>query len=81
MDMVKTATGKEFPCDFFVTTPTPQQAYFRVLNTPFATVAAVFVDPKETVQLWFGDNYLAHYTKLHAVIPEVDAVQVVLEKE
>lgn len=80
MDKVKTATGKEFDSDYIATIPFPAQAYIRVLNTPLATVAAVFGNPEETKQLWHGEYYLAHYTNLVAIVPEVDAVKVVLAK-
>lgn len=80
MDKIKTATGKEYNCDFFSVIPMPEQAYIRVLNTPLATVATVFSDANETVQLWYGEHYLAHYTKLIAIVPEMDAVRVVLAK-
>lgn len=81
MDKIKTATGKEFDCDYLATIPTPAQMFFRVLNTPLATVATVFNNSNETVQLWFGENYIAHYTHLVAIVPEADAVKVVLAKE
>lgn len=80
MEKVKTATGREFDSDYIATIPIPAQAYIRICDTPLATVAAVFGDPKETVQLWHGEIYLAHYTQLVAIIPEVDAVKVVLAK-
>ena len=81
MEKLKTATGKEFNSDYLATIPVPAQAYIRILNTPLATVAAVFSNPAETVQLWHGEHYLAHYTHLVAIVPEVDAVKVVLAKE
>lgn len=80
MDKIRTATGKEFNSDYLAAIPSPAQAYIRILNTPLAIVAAVFGDPAETMQLWHGDHYLANYTQLVAIIPEVDAVKVVLAK-
>ncbi len=81
MDEIKTAAGRKFPCDYLSTIPYPAQTFFRVLDTPLATVAAVFSDPNETIQLWHGDNYLAQYTHLVAIVPEGDAVKVILAKE
>jgi len=80
MDKIKTATGKEYNCDFFSVIPVPEQAYIRVLNASLTTVATVFGDPRETVQLWYGEHYIANYTKLVAIVPEMDAVRVVLAK-
>lgn len=80
MDKIKTATGKEYNCDFFSVIPVPEQAYIRVLNASLTTVATVFGDPRETVQLWYGEHYVANYTKLVAIVPEMDAVRVVLAK-
>lgn len=81
MEKVKTAAGKEFECDYFNPFPPVGQCNLRVLNTPLATVATVFANPAETVQLWCGDQYAAHYTKLIAIVLEMDAVRVVLGKE
>jgi hypothetical protein len=44
-------------------------------------LAEVFGNREETIQLWHGENYLAMYTKLVALVPEGDAVKVVLAKE
>lgn len=81
MEKLKTATGKEFGCDYFNPFPTAGQTNLRVLNTTLATVAAVFSNPAETVQLWCGESYASQYTKLVAIIPEGDAIRVVLGKE
>lgn len=81
MEKLKTATGKKFDSDYLTTIPYPAQAYIRVLNTTLATVAAVFSDPAETVQLLHGGHYLANYTRLVAIVPEQEAIKVVLAKE
>lgn len=81
MEKIKTATGKEFDCDYLSAIPIPAQTYFRVLNVPLATVAAIFSNPLETCQLWYGEYYLAQYTHLVAIIPETDAIKVCLAKE
>lgn len=81
MDTVKTASGKKFKSDYISAIPYPNQLYVRILDTPFADVAAVFSDPKETKQLWFNDIYFAMYTKLIVIIQEPDAVKVCLAKE
>lgn len=81
MDILKTATGKEFDCDYFNPFPPVGQVNLRVLNTPLAIVATVFSNPNETVQLWCDNQYAAQYTKLVAIVPEGNAVRVVLGKE
>lgn len=81
MDKVKTATGKTFDSDYLSVIPAPAQAYIRILNVHLAEVATVFSNPAETVQLWIGKNYLANYTRLVAIVPEADAIKVVLAKE
>lgn len=81
MEQLKTATGKTYDCDYFNPCPPVGQTNLRVFNVPLATVATVFSDPRETVQLWCEEQYAAQYTKLIAIVPEGDAIRVVLEKE
>ena len=81
MDKLKTATGKEFDCDYFNPFPEAGQINIRVLGKPLVYVAAVFSDPSETVQLWWENAYAAGYTKLIAIVPESNAIRVVLGKE
>ena len=81
MEKLRTATGREFDCDYFNPFPPVGQTNLRVLNTPLPTVATVFADPQETVQMWFEGQYAAQYTKLIAIVPEPGAVRVVLGKE
>lgn len=81
MEKLKTATGKEFDCDYFNPFPPVGQLNLRVLNTDLATVATVFSNSNETVQLQCGTQYAAQYTKLVAIVPEGNAIRVVLGKE
>ena len=81
MDTIITATGKEFACDYFNPFPPVGQTNLRVLNTDLVTVATVFSNPDETVQLRCGKQYAAQYTKLVAIVPEGNAFRVVLGKE
>lgn len=81
MEKLKTATGKEFDCDYFNPAPSLGQTNVRVLNTSIAEVAQIFSDPKETVQLWCEGMYAAQYTRLVAIVPEGNTVRVVLGKE
>ena len=81
MEKVKTATGKEFDCDYFNPFPPAGQVNIRLVNVSLTDVAAVFSNPAETVQLRFEEQYLAYHTKLVAIVPEVGAIRVVLGRE
>lgn len=81
MEKLKTATGQEFDCDYFNPFPQENQINIRILGETLVRVVSVFSDPKETVQMWWAKQYVSQYTKVIAVIPESDAVRVVLRKE
>lgn len=81
MDKIRTATGKEFDCDFFSNIPDPPRAYLNIVNAPFETVASVFFNKEETVQLWCNNYYLSQYTRLVSIAPENGKVKVSLAKE
>lgn len=81
MEQLTTATGKTYKCDYFNPFPPAGQVNLRILSASLTEVAAVFGDPAETVQLWCGGQYLAHHTKVVAIVPEMDAIRVVLGKE
>ena len=81
MEKLKTATGKEFDCDYFNPFPPAGQVNIRVLGRSLVQVATIFGNPVETVQMWYNGQYLAHHTKLVAIVPETNAIRVVLGKE
>ena len=81
MEILKTATGKEFKTDYIATIPFPQQMYVRIIGESLETVASVFSNPEETIQMWYNEDYYAGYTKLLAIIPELGAIKVALAKE
>lgn len=81
MEVVKTATGKEYSSDYLAVIPLPNQAYIRILDTSLVEVATVFGDPAETAKLWHGIYYLEGFTHLVAIVPEPGAIKVVLAKE
>lgn len=81
MDKVKTATGKEFDCTYFNPFPPLGQVNISIINSSFATLASAFSNPAETVQLWYGNQYLSYHTKLIAIVNDGDAIRVVLGKE
>ena len=49
MEKLKTATGKEFDCDYFNPFPLVGQINIRILGESLATIATVFANPAETV--------------------------------
>ena len=81
MDRIKTATGREFDCVYFNPSPSLGRIYIRVVNTTISNAAMVFSDPKETAQLWCEGEYVAQYTKLVSIVPEGNAIRIVLRKE
>lgn len=81
MESVITATGKSFDCDYFNPFAPAAQVNIRILNSNLVEVASVFGNPVETVQLFYGKEYLAHHTKVVAIVPESNAIRVVLGKE
>lgn len=81
MDQVKTATGKHFQSDYIAVIDTPSRLYIRIVGATFSEVASTFGNAAETIQIWYGDQYFAHYTHLVAIVPERGAVKVILSKE
>lgn len=81
MEKIKTATGKNFDCDMVSVIPSPPRCYLHIHNAPLSTIAAVFSNPSETVQLWHGDNYISGFNKLQAISDDNGAYRVTLRKE
>lgn len=81
MEKITTATGKVFDTDYFNPFAPASQVNIRILNSSLVEVASVFGNPVETVQLFCGKSYLAQHTKVIAIVPEGDAIRVVLGKE
>lgn len=81
MEKIKTATGKTFNCDSLTQMDRPRRVYITIHGASIAEIAAVFSDTKETVQLYFGNQYIANHTKLLGIIPENGMVRVNLTKE
>ena len=81
MEKITTATGKQFDCDYFNVFSPAAQVNIRVLNSSLVEAATVFSNRAETKQLWYGEEYIAHHTRLVAIVPEGAAVRVVLGKE
>ena len=66
---------------YFNPFPPANQVNLRVLGVSLVEAATVFSNPAETVQLWWEKQYLAQHTKVVAIVPEGDAIRIVLGKE
>lgn len=81
MNELITATGRKIPCDYFNPNQPIPQVDIQISGVSVAEAASIFSDRRETEQLWYGNQYLAHYTRLVAIIPDSDSIRVVLGKE
>lgn len=81
MNELFTATGRKIPCDYFNPNQPIPQVDIQISGVSVAEAASIFSDRRETEQLWYGNQYLAHYTRLVAIIPDSDSIRVVLGKE
>ena len=81
MENVTTATGKTFRTDMVSVIRSPERLYIRVVEMPMAQVATVFSDKKETMTIRYGSEVLSRWTRLIALVPEQNAVKVILGKE
>ena len=81
METITTAKGKTFETDMVSVISSPERAYIRITNASLTVVATVFGDKTETAAIQYGSRILNRYTRLVAIVPEVDAVKVVLGKE
>lgn len=80
MDKLETATGKTYDCDYFNLANQIGQLNIRVLNTSLIDVAMTFSDPSETSLLMFGGSYASNYVNVAAIVPEGNAIRVVLNR-
>lgn len=79
--MLTTATGKTYNCDYFNPSEATKQLNLRIIGETLIHVAGVFSNPIETVQLTCEGIYAAGFTGLVAIVPEGNAIRVVLRKE
>lgn len=77
---VITATGKEFPSDYFVEHSPSKSLYFRVIETDLETATRVFSDPEETESIEYGSSKYEDFTNLDFISDEGDAIKVRLIK-
>ena len=81
MDDLKTASGQAYPCDYFNPSEVNRQLNLRVVGMTVVSAAAVFSNPAGTMALQYGGIYAAGFTRLTAIVPEGNAIRVVMGKE
>lgn len=81
MEHLTTATGRKISCDYFNPNQPVPQVDIEINGLSVAEAASIFSNKEETVQLWYGSQYLANYTRLVAIIPSYYSIRVVLGKE
>lgn len=81
MEILKTATGKQYQCDYFNPCEPVNRLTIRVVGASIVEVATVFSNSRETEALWCGDSYAARYSSLVSIMPEDGAIRVTLKKE
>lgn len=81
METITTAKNKVFRTDLVSTIRSPERLYIRILGATMAEVAVAFSDKTETIAMKYGARLLGHWTRLVAIVPEGDAIKVILGKE
>lgn len=78
MDILKTATGKQFQSDYIAKINNPPRLYVRVIGSDYGTVGAVFSDPRETMTIFHGEYVVTGHTRLVSLSTEEGAIKVAL---
>lgn len=73
---VITATGKEYPSDYFVEHRPSHSIYFRVQDVDLETAESVFSDQEETSVISYGETGYSGYTDLDFISDEGDGIKV-----
>lgn len=81
METVITAKGTEFKTDMVAENLSPARLYIRIVQASMAEVASAFSDKAEIVAIQYGDRILSGYTRLVAIVPEGNAIKVILGRE
>lgn len=81
MEILTTATGKEFSCGYLVAAPHSGTAYIRIHDSNLVTLVTVFSDKNETAELTHGDTVFKGYTKFESILDEGNCIRISLRKE
>nr|DAN85762.1 MAG TPA: hypothetical protein [Caudoviricetes sp.] len=80
MDMLTTATGKTIQCDYFNLRPESGRLRVQVSGIDMTSVAAIFSNSQETMQLSFGNEHAVGYTEMVSIMPAGDEIRVLLRR-
>lgn len=80
MDVLATATGKTYQCNYFNTGGGGNRLSVQLVGVDIPAVAAVFCDSRETMQLSRGVQHAVGYTSLVAIMPEGNDVRIILRR-
>ena len=80
MDMLTTATGKTIQCDYFNLRPEAGRLRIQLAGIDTASVAAIFSNSKETMQLSFGNEHAVGYTEMVSIMPVGGEIRVLLRR-
>ena len=81
MNTVKTTNGMIYDSDFVSVIDNPHRLYIRIINSDLPNVAITFCNKEELSTIYYEDLCFIGYTKLIALVPEGEAVRVILTKE
>lgn len=81
MDVLTTATGKQFPCNYVVEMQNIRTVYIRIHGVDLVTLATVFGDKNETSELHHGVTVLSGYTIFESILNEGNCIRISLRKE
>jgi hypothetical protein len=81
MNIVKTTNGIIYNSDFVSVIDNPNRLYIRIINSNLQDIAITFGNKEELSTIYYEDLCFTGYTKLIALVPEGDAIRVILTKE
>lgn len=80
MDMLTTATGKTIQCDYFNLRPEAGRLRIQLAGVDMTSVAAIFSNSQETMQLNFGNEHAVGYTEMVSIMPVGGEIRVLLRR-
>lgn len=81
MDILTTATGRKYDCDYFNPSAETRQLNISIHGKTIGELSPVFADRNETASITCDGITAEGYTNLIAIFRAGPAVRVVLEKE
>lgn len=80
MDTIATATGKTVQCNYFNLRPEAGRLRIQLAGIDMTSVAAIFSNSQETMQLSFGNVHAVGYTEMVSIMPVGDEIRVLLRR-